>query len=73
MSGPLGGAKSFGVIPTAAAAAAAEADNNDDSAAFPGLRGVKGFEGGGARADVGDKTFIGDAAPAGTSFRAAGY
>ena len=69
MSGPLGDAKSFGVRPAAAAAA----DNNDDSATFPGLRGVKGFEGGGARADVGDKTFIGDAAPAGTSFRAAGY
>lgn len=70
-SGPLGGAKSFGVIPAAAAAAAA--DNNDDSAALPGLMGVTGLEGGGARADVGDKTFIGDAAPAGTSLRAAGY
>ena len=50
----------------------AAADNRDDSAAFPGLNGVTILGGPGARADVGDKTFIGDAAPAGTGLRAAG-
>ena len=49
----------------------ATADNRDESAAFPGLKGIT-FGTPGVRAEVGDKTFEGDAAPAGVGLRAAG-
>jgi hypothetical protein len=49
----------------------ATADNRDESAAFPGLKGIT-FGAPGVRAEVGDKTFEGDAAPAGVGLRAAG-